>query len=65
MMQQYLQVKEQYKDCIVFFRLGDFYECFGMQSLHQELEITLREGTADWSRELPCAEFRIIPPIPT
>ena len=28
MMEQYLQVKEQYKDCILFYRLGDFYEMF-------------------------------------
>lgn len=28
MMQQYLQVKEAHKDCIVFYRLGDFYEMF-------------------------------------
>ena len=27
-MQQYLDVKEQYKDCILFFRMGDFYEMF-------------------------------------
>ena len=28
MMEHYLQVKEEYKDCIVFYRLGDFYEMF-------------------------------------
>ena len=28
MMQHYLQVKEQHKDCIIFYRLGDFYEMF-------------------------------------
>lgn len=28
MMQQYLNIKEKYKDCIIFFRLGDFYEMF-------------------------------------
>ena len=28
MMQHYLQTKEQYKDCILFYRLGDFYEMF-------------------------------------
>lgn len=28
MMSQYLQIKDEYKDCIVFFRLGDFYEMF-------------------------------------
>ena len=28
MMQQYIKTKEQYKDCILFYRLGDFYEMF-------------------------------------
>src|ERR687891_2351340 len=28
MMQQYLQIKERYRDAILFFRLGDFYEMF-------------------------------------
>lgn len=28
MMQHYLQTKEEYKDCILFYRLGDFYEMF-------------------------------------
>jgi DNA mismatch repair protein MutS len=28
MMQQYMETKEQYKDCILFYRLGDFYEMF-------------------------------------
>ncbi|MBQ9891315.1 MAG: DNA mismatch repair protein MutS [Firmicutes bacterium] len=28
MMQQYLATKEQYKDCLLFYRLGDFYEMF-------------------------------------
>ena len=29
LMKQYFSVKEHYKDAIVFFRLGDFYEMFG------------------------------------
>ena len=43
MMQQYLQTKEEYKDCIVFYRLGDFYEMFYDDALiaSKELEITL------------------------
>lgn len=43
MMQQYLEIKEQYKDCILFFRLGDFYEMFfsDAQTASRELEITL------------------------
>ena len=28
MMQQYLETKKQYPDCILFYRLGDFYEMF-------------------------------------
>lgn len=28
MMQQYAQIKQQYKDCLLFFRMGDFYELF-------------------------------------
>ena len=28
MMQQYMDIKQNYQDCILFFRLGDFYEMF-------------------------------------
>ena len=28
MMQHYIETKEKYKDCILFYRLGDFYEIF-------------------------------------
>lgn len=28
MMRHYLEVKEKYKDCVIFYRLGDFYEMF-------------------------------------
>lgn len=43
MMQQYLQMKEKYSDCILFFRLGDFYEMFfeDAQTVSRELELTL------------------------
>lgn len=43
MMQQYVKTKEQYKDCILFYRLGDFYEMFFEDALtaSKELEITL------------------------
>ncbi len=43
MMQQYMDVKEQYKDCILFYRLGDFYEMFFDDALtaSKVLEITL------------------------
>ncbi len=43
MMQQYMETKEEYKDCILFYRLGDFYEMFFDDALtaSKELEITL------------------------
>ena len=43
MMAQYMEVKNQYKDCILFYRLGDFYEMFFDDALtaSRELEITL------------------------
>jgi len=43
MMQKYLETKEQYKDCILFYRLGDFYEMFFDDAItaSRELEITL------------------------
>ncbi len=43
MMQQYMSTKEQYKDCILFYRLGDFYDMFFDDAVtaSRELEITL------------------------
>jgi DNA mismatch repair protein MutS len=43
MMEQYFNIKEQYKDCILFFRLGDFYEMFydDAKTASRELELTL------------------------
>ncbi|TDT61527.1 DNA mismatch repair protein MutS [Fonticella tunisiensis] len=43
MMQQYLEIKEQCKDCILFFRLGDFYEMFfeDAEIASRELELVL------------------------
>ncbi len=43
MMQQYMDIKNEYKDCILFFRLGDFYEMFFDDAVlvSRELELTL------------------------
>lgn len=43
MMEQYVATKEKYKDCILFYRLGDFYEMFFDDAIlaSKELEITL------------------------
>ena len=43
MMRQYLDIKEKNKDCLLFFRLGDFYEMFfeDAKIASKELELTL------------------------
>ena len=43
MMQQYMEIKKDYQDCILFFRLGDFYEMFFEDAVtaSREMEITL------------------------
>lgn len=43
MMRQYLEIKDNYKDCILFFRLGDFYEMFfdDAETAARELELVL------------------------
>ncbi|MCD8121553.1 MAG: DNA mismatch repair protein MutS [Clostridiales bacterium] len=43
MMAQYLETKKQYSDCILFYRLGDFYEMFfdDAKTVSKELELTL------------------------
>lgn len=43
MMQKYLETKEEYKDCVLFYRLGDFYEMFFDDAINvsRELELTL------------------------
>ncbi len=43
MMRQYMEIKEQNRDCIIFYRLGDFYEMFFDDAIKgsEELELTL------------------------
>ena len=43
MMQHYIKTKEEYEDCILFYRLGDFYEMFfeDAETVSKELELTL------------------------
>ena len=43
MMQKYMETKKEYPDCILFYRLGDFYEMFFDDAItaSKELEITL------------------------
>lgn len=55
MMQQYMKVKEQNKDCILFFRLGDFYEMFFEDAItaSRELEIALTKRDCGNNQKCP------------
>ena len=55
MMQQYLDTKAEYKDCILFFRLGDFYEMFfdDARTASRELELTLTGKDCGLSERAP------------
>ena len=55
MMQQYMKTKEEYKDCILFYRLGDFYEMFFDDALVASKE---PEKTVDWKNAHQCAVSR-------
>ena len=57
MMQKYLETKEQYKDCILFYRLGDFYEMFFDDAtlVSRELEITLTGKDCGLEERAPMA----------
>lgn len=55
MMQQYLETKKEYKDCILFYRLGDFYEMFfeDAQIVSKELELTLTGKSCGMEERAP------------
>lgn len=55
MMKQYQEIKKQYPETILFFRLGDFYEMFGSDALlaSRELEITLTGRGAGMKERVP------------
>ena len=57
MMQRYLETKEQYKYCILFYRLGDFYEMFFDDAItaSRELEITLTGKDCGQEERAPMA----------
>ena len=56
MMKQYLQIKEQNQDAILFFRLGDFYEMFGADARTASRELDLTPTTRDKSKDKPAEE---------
>ena len=55
MMQQYMEIKDKYEDCIIFFRLGDFYEMFFEDAIiaSRILELTLTGKQAGLEERVP------------
>jgi len=55
MMEQYFRIKENYKDCILLYRMGDFYEMFGEDAIigSKELEITLTSREKGKKERIP------------
>ena len=55
MMEQYFSIKDQYKDCILLYRMGDFYEMFGEDALvgSKALEITLTSREKGKKERIP------------
>ena len=53
LMRQYLEVKAQYPDAIVFFRLGDFYEMFYEDAVYASRVLSLTQTTRDKGKENP------------
>lgn len=61
MMKQYMETKSQYQDCILFYRLGDFYEMFFEDALtaSRELEITLTGKNCGQEEKAPMCGVRL------
>ncbi len=59
MMQQYFEIKEKHQDCILFFRLGDFYEMFAEDARLASKELDLTLTTRDRSKGKSADEERI------
>ena len=55
MMQHYIDTKNEYKDCIIFYRLGDFYEMFfeDAKVVSKELELTLTAKSCGLEEKAP------------
>ena len=55
MMTQYLEIKKQYPDCLVFYRMGDFYELFyeDAKTASRALDITLTKRGKSEGTDVP------------
>lgn len=64
MMAQFLEIKEQYQDALLFYRMGDFYEMFFDDAIAAAaaLDIALTKRGKHLAKTSPCAACRIMQP---
>ena len=62
LLRQYLEIKQQYNDCLIFFRLGDFYELFfeDAEIASKVLSITPNGPAKSWSNWLVSIDENLI-----
>jgi len=69
MMQQYLKIKSEYADCLLFYRMGDFYEMFFDDAVEASkiLDITLTKRGKSGGDDIPMAgvPWHQVPKRPT
>lgn len=53
MLRQYLEIKEKYQDCILFYRMGDFYEMFYEDAVRASMLLDITLTTRDRKKENP------------
>ena len=59
-----MEIKAGHPDCLLFYRMGDFYELFFDDAVQASaaLGITLTKRGKHWARTSPCAGCRSMPP---
>ena len=62
MMIQFLEIKEQYQDCLLFYRMGDFYELFFDDAVKaaEALDIALTKRGKHQGNEIPMAGVPVL-----
>ena len=64
MMAQFLEIKSEYPDALLFYRMGDFYELFfdDAVSAAAALDIALTKRGSTWAKTSQCAASRYMQP---
>ncbi|MEF9437880.1 MAG: hypothetical protein L0922_03720, partial [Candidatus Mariimomonas ferrooxydans] len=61
LMKQFNDIKRNYPDCIVFFRLGDFYEMFGHDAVNASKILHITLTTREKGKDIPVPMYSTLP----